>query len=317
MDLLFQLRLFHLDFIYSLDTIYSNFFRILYRYIIKLETRVLMVIPNILFQLQPKDFLQIFIIILAFVFIFFSGIGWVMEVFFRRYVSAKKWMNPGFLKGPWLPIYGAGVIILSLYVLCLTFFSWKFPSKVLFHVTVIIGSGILMTLLELIAGHIFICKMHIRLWDYSDCSFNYKGIICPQFSIYWTILGAIFYFFLFPPITRLIVRFISSDWFLFAIFFMGIAYGIFIIDLMQSMEAAKKLKLLADENHLILRLENFKQHIRQELMQKNIKPVFFSPFKSPELFHEHIKTFLLNQENIFEKFFSNDNSPTKRKDKHS
>ena len=261
--------------------------------------------PNTLFQLQTKDFLQVFVIVLAFLFIFFSFLGWVLEVFFRRYISTKKWVNPGFLKGPCLPIYGIGVIILSLYTLVLSFFAAEFSSEFLFHVTVIIGSGFLMTVLELIAGHIFICKMHIRLWDYSNCFGNYKGIICPKFSIYWTILGAVFYFFLFDPITKLIIRFITMDWFLFAVFFMGISYGIFIIDLMQSLEMANNLKALADEHQLILRTEIFKQHIRQELNQRNIKTFFLSPFKSPFQLQEHINSFLLNQENIFEKFFNN------------
>lgn len=261
---------------------------------------------NILFQLHPKDFLQVFVIILAFLFIFFSSLGWGLEVLFRRFVSTKKWVNPGFLKGPCLPIYGIGVIILSLYVLILSFFVEKFPSLLIFHAVVIIGNGILMTLLELIAGYIFICKMHIRLWDYSNCFGNFKGIICPKFSAYWTIMGAVFYFFLFPLITKLIARFITMDWFLFAVFFMGIFYGIFIIDLIQSLEMANKLKTLADENQLILRIETFKQHIRQELNQKNIKPSFLSPFKSPVQLREHMNTFLLKQADVFEKFFRND-----------
>ena len=43
-------------------------------------------------------------------FVFGSLIGWVIELFFRRFVSQKKWMNPGFLVGPYLPIYGFGTV---------------------------------------------------------------------------------------------------------------------------------------------------------------------------------------------------------------
>ena len=44
---------------------------------------------------------------LRFIFIFFIGciFGWILEVFYRR-IEAKKWINPGFLTGPYLPIYG-------------------------------------------------------------------------------------------------------------------------------------------------------------------------------------------------------------------
>ena len=48
---------------------------------------------------------------LTFLFMVGSILGWVMELIFRRIVH-KKWVNPGFLKGPYLPIYGIGLVIL-------------------------------------------------------------------------------------------------------------------------------------------------------------------------------------------------------------
>ena len=55
-----------------------------------------------------------FFLILAFLFFVGSSIGWVIELFFRRFFSAKKWINPGFLVGPYLPIYGFGVVVVVL-----------------------------------------------------------------------------------------------------------------------------------------------------------------------------------------------------------
>ena len=48
-------------------------------------------------------------------FIFYIGCtcGWIMELFFRRAVSGK-WVNPGFLVGPYLPIYGFGLAALGI-----------------------------------------------------------------------------------------------------------------------------------------------------------------------------------------------------------
>ena len=50
---------------------------------------------------------------LTVVFLFFIGsmYGWIQEVIFRRIVH-KKWINPGFLTGPCLPIYGFGLLVL-------------------------------------------------------------------------------------------------------------------------------------------------------------------------------------------------------------
>lgn len=245
--------------------------------------------------LQFGTLAQVFFLCVAFLFMIFSCMGWGLEVFYRRLCSAKKWINPGFLKGPYLPIYGFGVVILSLYILAVSFFEEQFPSKFLFHLTIILGIGIFMTLLELIAGLIFIEKMHLRLWDYSDRIGNYKGIICPTFSIIWTILGAIFYFVFFHRIVLLVVRFVTLDWFLFAVFFMGMFYGVFVMDLLQSLEIANRLKALAEENERVLKWEAFKQHIKTELREKQLHPKFLSPFRSPIQLREHLRTFLAAQ----------------------
>ena len=46
---------------------------------------------------------------LSFLFFVGSCLGWCVEVLFRRFFSAKKWINPGFLTGPYLPLYGFGL----------------------------------------------------------------------------------------------------------------------------------------------------------------------------------------------------------------
>ena len=37
---------------------------------------------------------------LTFLYMLGSVGGWVIELFFRRFFSMKKWINPGFLNGP-------------------------------------------------------------------------------------------------------------------------------------------------------------------------------------------------------------------------
>ena len=53
-----------------------------------------------------------YLVIISTLFVIGSLLGWVIELLFRRFVSQKKWMNPGFLTGPYLPIYGFGVLLL-------------------------------------------------------------------------------------------------------------------------------------------------------------------------------------------------------------
>ena len=87
-----------------------------------------------------------------FLFILGSMIGWVIEVFYRRLFSAKKWINPGFLNGPYLPLYGFGVVIM--YAVSDLPIAWWW--KLLLFL-------VLMTAIEYVAGIIFIKGMNIKL----------------------------------------------------------------------------------------------------------------------------------------------------------
>ena len=59
-------------------------------------------------------------VLLKLCFLFFVGSvsGWVAELLFRRFLSSanpeRKWINPGFCIGPYLPLYGVGLCLLYL-----------------------------------------------------------------------------------------------------------------------------------------------------------------------------------------------------------
>ena len=55
--------------------------------------------------------MEIFVIIST-LFVIGSLTGYVIELFYRRFVSQKRWVNPGFMVGPYIPLYGFGVILL-------------------------------------------------------------------------------------------------------------------------------------------------------------------------------------------------------------
>ena len=54
---------------------------------------------------------------LAFLFFIGSVLGWVLELFYRTFISTSNpehhWINPGFCTGPYLPIYGSGLCVLD------------------------------------------------------------------------------------------------------------------------------------------------------------------------------------------------------------
>lgn len=107
-------------------------------------------------------------------FLLYSFLGWVFE---SCYVSLKSgyWVNRGFLKGPFLPIYGSGAVMMLVA-------SEPFKdSLILTYIAGVIGA----TLLELISGIAIEQIFKVRYWDYSYQRFNYKGYICLSSSIAW------------------------------------------------------------------------------------------------------------------------------------
>ena len=85
---------------------------------------------------------------LACLFFIGSVAGWVIELLFRNIVHHnKKWVNPGFCTGPYLPIYGFGLCVLYLLASLEKFSLISDPlwNKVVLFIAMAIG----MTLVEL------------------------------------------------------------------------------------------------------------------------------------------------------------------------
>lgn len=176
------------------------------------------------------SFFKIFIIA-SFLFFFGCILGWLIELFFRKFISKKnhsrKWLNPGFLVGPYLPLYGFGTVLLYVLSAFQSKISGLIADEILFYALMFLIMAFAMTLLEYAAGTIFIKGMHIRLWDYRKEWGNIQGIICPKFTLFWGVLCVLYYFFIYPKLYTLVLWFMNHPWFSF---FVGIVFGIFIVD---------------------------------------------------------------------------------------
>jgi uncharacterized membrane protein len=62
---------------------------------------------------------------------------------------------------------------------------------------------IITTGLEFLVGYYLKTYKKFVLWDYSDRWFNYQGIICPQFSLYWLLISLFYYFIVIPFLIKL------------------------------------------------------------------------------------------------------------------
>jgi len=201
-----------------------------------------------------------YLITLSTLFVIGSLLGYGIELLFRRFVSQKRWVNPGFLMGPYIPIYGFGVILLAIFSGVLK--ETSLPTWAL-HLTSVCLIGISLTVIELVAGLIFIKGLHLKLWDYSDRWGNFKGVICPLFSLIWFVVGCLYYFFLNGPLTDA-VHFVCDN--LAYSYFIGIVMGMILVDTAFSIHLGLKLRKLSEG--LIIRYENFKTDIRDSSKDK-------------------------------------------------
>ena len=119
--------------------------------------------------------------------------------------------------------------------------------------------GLAMTLIELIAGEIFILGMHVQLWDYSPLWGNYKGIICPLFSLIWTVLAIAFFYLVYPIADNAVAWLGRHITFLFVV---GMFYGVFLVDFCHSVRLGARIRRFAAENNLVVKYETFKLEVR-------------------------------------------------------
>ena len=224
---------------------------------------------------------------LQFVFIFYIGctLGWIIELLFRR-IENGKWVNPGFLIGPYLPIYGFGSCIL-------TFIYLLFKDSSLNPVLIVLLMGILMTLIELIGGWIGL-KNNVRLWDYSDNWGNYKGLICPLYSLIWTTISGIYYFLLAPYIFHILDK-ISNN--LVFSYTLGIFSGVIVVDLVYSSKLYIKIKEFARDNNIIVKYEQLKMSIKDAQIKRKEKYSFLNPFKQTKSLMEYLTNYIKDKKN--------------------
>ena len=111
-------------------------------------------------------------------FFIYSYAGWLMETV-QISIRQKKFVNRGFLIGPYCPIYGCGVLLITLLL-------QKYVGDI--PLTFILSILICGTL-EYMTSYVMEKIFKARWWDYSQRKFNINGRICLETLIPFGIAG--------------------------------------------------------------------------------------------------------------------------------
>ena len=120
-------------------------------------------------------------------FIIYSFIGWIAEIVCQL-LNNKKYVNRGFLIGPYCPIYGFGSILMIILLQ-----RYLNNPVLLFFMAVLICS-----LLEYFTSYIMEKLFKARWWDYSEKKFNLNGRISLDTMILFGLGGVIVLYFVNP-----------------------------------------------------------------------------------------------------------------------
>lgn len=134
----------------------------------------------------------VFISQLVISFALYSLLGWACESTYCS-IPAKKFINRGFLNGPFCPIYGVGALLVI-------FLLRPFTKNII----ILFIFGVLVTsVVEYITSVLLEKLFHTTWWDYSKRKFNIKGRVCLKNSLLFGVLSVLLLHFINPFIERL------------------------------------------------------------------------------------------------------------------
>ena len=111
-------------------------------------------------------------------FLIYAMMGWCMEVIWG-YSQTKKWVNRGFLVGPYCPIYGWGGVLITIFLQDFT----DYPFAIFCSSIVICG------VLEYLTSYVMEKLFKARWWDYKKRKFNINGRVCLETIIPFGVLS--------------------------------------------------------------------------------------------------------------------------------
>lgn len=190
-------------------------------------------------------------------FLIWSFLGWAIEVCAHA-LKMGEYSNRGFLSMPICPIYGVGVLMITIAL-------ERFMDV---PVAVFLMSSLICTSFELAVGVLMKLIFHNMWWDYSDEHFNFKGYICLKVSIEWG-LGCLIVEYCVEPWIEGFIGIIPRTVGVIVIIVMGI---LIVIDCINSVSAVYRLNLrLKEISEISQKMYDYSQKLGRSFADKALE----------------------------------------------
>lgn len=187
-------------------------------------------------------------------FYIYCFIGWCIESTIVS-LDEKRLVNRGFLRGPYLPLYGFGAIVILFVTLpfkenpSLVFLSGMTGTTILEYLTAVAMEGIFKT----------------RYWDYSNYKFNFQGRISLLSSFFWGFLSLLLVYVIRNPIESLVFPLTSNHPYL-SVSLTIIISVIFLSDTVYAIKTAFDVNIILDK---LTRIKE-ETEVQLELLKEDI-----------------------------------------------
>ncbi|SOY29750.1 hypothetical protein AMURIS_02471 [Acetatifactor muris] len=147
---------------------------------------------------DKSDYRKFDYYVLLFFFLAFTGWLWEVILFF---FTNHAFINRGIYRGPYLPIYGVGGLLL-----CFFFRSYRRKPFRVFFLSMLVCS-----VLEYLTSYFLELRWGIRWWDYSGHFLNLNGRVCLSGAVIFG-LGGTALICLILPYYEKVYRRLSGKW---------------------------------------------------------------------------------------------------------
>lgn len=129
----------------------------------------------------------------------YSMIGWLCESIYCS-IPQKRWINRGFLNGPFCPVYGFGALLI-LAVLSPLLGVFEFPLEL---IVLFFTATLLTSVLEYVTSVLLEKLFHTSWWDYSNHKYQIHGRVCLMNSLLFGVMSTLVLKVLHPLISSLL-----------------------------------------------------------------------------------------------------------------